>query len=58
METSSAQQKREMADLKHQQKLNLGVRRLPEALESPFAGLLRSCRQDNPLSTKFATLCM
>ena len=51
METGSAVQKRELADLTHQKKkLNMCVHHVLQDLESPF---LRSFRYDDSLSIKF-----
>ena len=44
---------RELANLKYQKKLNLCEWHIPEALESPFAGLLCSYKSHTPLFTKF-----
>ena len=44
---------KKLADLKYQKKLNLCEWHIPEALESPFVGLLRSYRSHAPLFTKF-----
>ena len=53
---------KELADLKYQKKLNQCEWHIPEAIESPFAGLLRSYRSHAPLFTKFCkklvTLCI
>ena len=48
------QRERELADLKYQKKkLNLCEWHIPEALESPFARLLRSYKSHDLLFTKY-----
>ena len=44
---------KELADLKYQKKLNQCEWHIPEAIESPFLGLLRSHRSHAALITKF-----